>query len=362
MTDLDFLSISISCDEDSPFYQCEVTLKSAQDYVRFTRDTPFIIHLLNIDYYFIVDSRRLDRTIDDSGNYIETCSLSGLSPLAQKASPRGTKITKTWDTALSASTIVEELIGPVTWNLVDWIIPAYRLSADNASPLDVALQIVNAAGGLIESNPDGSVVCRHRWPVSIANFETASFDLELTETSIFSINETSIQDELVDKFRIYDTDPGFQDRLEYIPNKIGEEDDPNNGILYVFPSPWREGLRVVTTRPTAVIVGTMTEGTRSISSSNEDYPPEIVTFTDRTGSVQYPIMSLTSSVWLDEDLGSVIVTPYSTTIEAGNGLYGGYSIARVEYVTRYLSVPVQCVASLTDPVEAQFLLLETQNG
>lgn len=360
MADLDFLSISISCDEDSPYYQCEVTLKDAQDYVRFSRDTPFIIHLFDMDYHFIVDSRKLNRSMDDEGNYNETCSLTGLSPLVQKASPRCTKITKTWEESLFASVLVQELIGTVTWNLIDWIIPAYRLAAENAAPLDVAQQIVQAVGGLIESQPDGSVICRHRWPVSIVNFETAIVDATLSETDIFSAEESPTQDELINQVRILDQDAGYQDRLEYVPNKLGEESDPFHGILYAFLSPWREGLRIVTTRPSAVTLGQMSEGTRIISDSNEEYPAEILTFAERESSTQYPVMSLTSFEWLDENLGSITVVPYATTLEAGNGTYGGYSLAKVSYVTRYLSIPVTCVEQTTN-IEAQFLLLETSN-
>lgn len=358
----DFLALTITADEDSPYWQCEVSLKDAQTYILFQRDTPFIINLLGTEFNFIVDSRTLQRTIDDAGNYQEVCTISGLSPLVRYSSPRATKITKTWDTSILASAIVNELIGSVTWNLVDWMIPAYRLAADHAAPLDVARQIVEAVGGLIESQPSGSVVCRHRWPTSIAELGTAAVDHTFDERFIFSASEEPTQDELIDKVRIYDTEAGFQDRLEYVPNKIGTDDDPRNGVLYAFPSPWREGLRMVTTRPSTIYVGTMTEGTRAIVAGSETYPPELLTFTERTASTQYPIMSLTTLDWLDEDLGTALFTPYATTLEAGAGSYSGYSLAEVQYVTRYLAVPVTCLEDVEE-IEAQFLLLEeTQDG
>lgn len=356
-TNLDFLSVSITADEDSMVYQCEVTMKDAQDYIRFPRDTPFIIHLFNIDYHFIIDSRNLDRGMDDAGNYSETCSFTGLSPLIQSASPRATPITKTWDTAQYASQIVEELIGPVTWNLIDWLIPAYRLAAENAAPLDIAQQIVEAAGGLIESQPDGSVVCRHRWPVSVTAMNSASVDHTLYETVIFSSSESPTNDEVMNRVRILDQDAGYQDRLEYVPNKLGENDDPFNGVLYAFLSPWRDGLRIVTTRPSVIRLGTLSEGTRVIADTNPDFPAEVLTFTDREASTQYPVMQLTDFEWLDENLGSLTVSPYATTLQAGNGTYGGYSLAKVSYITRYLKIPVSCTEH-TEAIEAQFLLLE----
>jgi len=357
----DFLDISITADENSPYWQCEMTLKDARDYVRFPRDAPFVIRLFGVDFAFIVDSRTLSRSIDDSGNYLETCTIGGLSPLVAKARPRATRITETWTSPELASSIVESLIGDVTWNLVDWSIPAYRLAAERADPLEVAKQVVTAAGGLIESRPDGTVVCRHLWPTSIAALDYAVPDHSLDERVIYSASESPTQDELVDRVRIHDGEASFQDRLEYVPNKIGENDDPRNGVLYAFVSPWREGLRIVTTRPSKISVGPVTEGNRIIGDDNPDYPAETVTFAEKTGSTQYPVMSLTSLDWLDENLGSATVQPYSTTIDAGDGSYGGYSLAKVQYVSRYLSVPVRCVETIEE-IEAQFLLLETQDG
>src|SRR5574343_85877 len=345
----DFLALTITADEDSPYWQCEVSLKDAQNYILFQRDTPFIISLLGTDFYFIVDSRTLQRTIDDAGNYQEVCTISGLSPLVRYASPRATKITKTLETPTLASTIVTELIGSVTWNLVDWMIPAYRLAADHAAQLDVARQVVESVGGLIESQPSGSVICRHRWPTSIAELGTAAVDHTFDERFIFSASEEPTQDELIDKVRIYDTEAGFQDRPEYVPNKIGTANDPRHGVLYAFPSPWREGLRMVTTRPSTIYVGgTMMEGTRAIVAGSETYPPERLTFTERAASTQYPIMSLTTMDWLDEDLGAALFTPYATTLEAGAGSYSGYSLAEVQYVTRYLAVPVTCLENVEE--------------
>lgn len=358
--DYQLVSVTISCDEDSPYYQCELELRDHQYYADFPRDKPFLVHLLDQDYQFVVDSRTLNRTIDDEGNQVNTVSISGLSPLCLQSGPRAKTITKTWETPIYASQIVEELIGAVTWQLVDWQIPAYRLAAENAYPLDIANQIVNAVGGLIESQPDGSIVCRHRWPTSIATLDTVAATV-LTENHIYAITESPTNDDLMNKVRIMDQQASYQDRMEYVPNKIGDTDDPYNGILYAFLSPWRDGLRIVTTRPSKITLGSLSEGTRVIADTNLDYPAETITFDSREGSVSYPVMSLDSFTWLDENLGSIVVTPYSTTLTAGNGTYGGYSLAKVGYTTRFISIPVHCLESI-DSIEAQFLLLENKDG
>lgn len=360
-TDIQIVSATITADEDSSYYQGEVELQNADDYRLFSLDQAFVLHLFDDTYHFIVDTKSLRRSIDDQGNLVEVATLTGLSPLCRFASPRATLITKTWTTPTNAKTIVEELLGPVTWNLVDWQIPAYRLSADNAAPLDVAKQIVEAAGGVIESNPDGTILVRHLWPTSIILLNTATADHTLDETVIYSANDSPVSDDLVNKVRILDSNVGYQDRLEYIPNKINEDNDPWSGILYAFISPWRDGLTIATTRGSKIRLGSLSEGTRTIGDS-EDYPPELLTFENRNSSTQYPIATITAFTWLDDSLGSVTFSPYSTTIEANSaGTYGGYSLAEIQYTSRYLKIPVYCTESDT-AIEAQFLLLENQDA
>jgi hypothetical protein len=73
-------------------------------------------------------------------------------------------------------------------------------------------------------------------------------------------------------------------------------------------------------------------------------------------------MTLNSFEWLDENLGGLTFSPYATTLEASaEGTYYGYSLAKIEYTSRRLQVPVNCGISNTE-IEAQFLLLENQDG
>ena len=51
---------------------------------------------------------------------------------------------------------------------------AGRLMLEGATPLAAARNVVAAIGGIVESNPDGSVVCRRRHPVSIPQYGAAT--------------------------------------------------------------------------------------------------------------------------------------------------------------------------------------------
>jgi hypothetical protein len=360
--DIQLLSASVTADEDSPYYQCEVELRNAKDYQVFVRDQAFILHLFNDEYHFVVDSKGLSRTIDDEGNYQESATISGLSPLCLKAAPRSIPITKTWIAPTFVSDIVEELIGPVTWNLIDWMLPGYRLSADQADPFEIAQNIVTAAGGLIESQPDGSVVVRHRWPISIAELDAGVPARILSETEIFSAQQQPTQDVLMNRIRITDSNAGYQDRLEYEPYKLADgSDDPFNGTMYAYLSPWRDGLRIVTTRGSKIQIGLQTESIKVIFDQDEENTAETITFENGQSSVQYPMMVLDSFEWLDENLGGLTFTPYATNLEASAaGTYYGYSLAKIAYQSRRIQVPIRCTPNDTNPVEAQFLLLENQ--
>jgi len=332
-------SATVSCDEGSSYWSCEMQLVNASDKSLFTRNTPFYVSWFGTTFNFIVDNSPLNRSIDSEGNVNNTVSINGLSPLCMYESPRATVITKTWDTPLLSSVIVTELLGSVTWNFVDWVIPANRLSVDNASPLSVAKQIVEAAGGLIESNPDGSIVVRHKWPVAANLLSTDSATL-LGDNNLFSVTESSANDNEINKLRILDADSTDRDTMEFVQ----DENDWKKGVVRAYPSPWRANLSITKTRnsPPIYLTG---------ESQTTESLTEIIEFTNGGGSTSKPISQLTTVVWMDVDLGGLSFQPYSTELTAS---IHGWSLAEVTYVTRYMYTN----ARTEEATSAQFLLEE----
>lgn len=332
-------SATVSCDEGSSYWSCEMELVNASDKSLFQRNTPFTVSWFGTTFSFIVDNSPLTRSIDQEGNVSNTVSINGLSPLCTYESPRATVITKTWDTPLLSSVIVTELLGSVTWNLVDWVIPANRLSVDNASPLSIAKQIVEAAGGLIESNPDGSIVVRHKWPVAANLLSTASATL-LGDNNLFSVAESSANDNEINKLRILDADSTDRDSMEF----IRDENDWKKGVIRAYPSPWRGNLSITKTRnsPPIYLTG---------ESQTTESLTEIIEFTNGGGSTSKPISQLTTVVWMDVDLGGLSFQPYSTELTSS---IRGWSLAEVTYVARYMYTN----ARTEEATSAQFLLEE----
>jgi len=121
-------------------------------------------------FRLVVDGKTLSRESQTG----QRCEISAVSPAALLDAPFAGTTTFYRPEATPARTAVEALVGPVDWQLPGWIIPAGRLLLENVTPLAAARNLVSAIGGIVESNPDGSLVCRRRHPVSIPQYESAS--------------------------------------------------------------------------------------------------------------------------------------------------------------------------------------------
>ena len=331
----------ITASEGSPYWQCEVTLLRDADYRRLPRDTAFTLNWFGVDFAFMVDSRELSRSIDDDGNLTVQAAISGLSPACRLAGPRATAITQTWTDPAMARDLVEAIFGEaVQWDMVDWMIPAGRLSASGAYPLDIAQRIVEAAGGLLESLPGGGLRARKRWPVAVADLRPGmAADHALTGREVFTLTERPSLDERMNRVRIVDVESNYQDTLEWVP----DADDALRGELRAYPSPWRAGLSIRHTRgsPPVYLDGALTDASAVHT--------EVVEFKDGVATVRYPLLAVQSFTWLAESLGGVSHAAGAKQLTADAA---GYGLAEVTYITRYLRAP----AHASEAAQAQFLL------
>lgn len=87
-----------------------------------------------------------------------------------------------------ASQIVATLAAPFTlsWSLVDWFIPPGRLTVNAGdSAISVIRRLTEAVGGIIQTTPDGTLICRPEYPVSVDKWPTAPPDYHLTDQDDF---------------------------------------------------------------------------------------------------------------------------------------------------------------------------------
>lgn len=332
-------SATVSASEGSPYWRCEIELAHAADYRLLPRDAAIELDLFGAAFAFLVDSRELSRSMDAAGNPERRATVAGLSPVCRYAEPRALAFDRIWTEPASARSIVEELLGrPVDWRMVDWWIPGHRLAVQGGYPLDVARKLVEAAGGLLESAPDGGVLARPKWPVSAPDLAAASAEHALDDRVVFAVSDRPGVDARVNRVRIADVEGAYRDGLEW----IADEADPLRGALRAYPSPWRDGLTLRHTRGSPPIyLDAATAATETLT--------EIVEFAQGRASVRRPVATLGAVTWLADDLGGVAHAAGSTELIAA---VAAYSLAEVRYATRYLTAPGRASA----PTKAQFLL------
>lgn len=343
-TEIPIKSASISADESSMYWQAQIELTDSLYYSLLPINASFTLHLFNEDFALVVDSRSRSRSVDDEGHADITCTISALSPLCEHDAPRTENISVTFENPVLASSVVTQMIGSVTWNLVDWMIPAYRLAVEDSSPLAVAQQVVEAAGGFIESQPDGSVVVRHKWPIAANFIPTTVADYTFGDADLFEITEDLGNNDLTDRVRICDAEASYQDQLEF----IADETDPLKGVIRAYPSPWRTSLSLISSRTSPPLW-------LSADSIKTESITEQLEFSEGTANTTKPIMQLTSVDWQDSSLGSITYTPYTSELTAGMGTTYGYSLAQVTYSYKFMEASVQ-----SDVYEdAQILLVDS---
>jgi len=160
--------LSISINVSGSGYTCSITSASIPRDLTLN-DTISVV--VGADRYeFLFD--RLD--IQEDGLESASVTLSGVSPLLAFGLPRSQAQDFTNNTATLASVIVTQLIGVVDWQIVDWVIPEFRLGVNQQTPLDIARSVVDAAGGILNSDRLGNPVVKYQYPGSTNDYPTAT--------------------------------------------------------------------------------------------------------------------------------------------------------------------------------------------
>lgn len=234
--------------------------------------------------------------------------------------------------------------------MVDWIIPAYRLGVEKMTPIALADKLATVAGGVLETDPDGSLHARPIYPntTEFRYFDLGSVDGNFTELEhIFSVSEEYVSGKIENRIRIIDVEPAYQDTLDW------EEDDNNRlkGYIRAFPSPYRSVSEapVETTSSSAVV--TMGGGSAVTETLVDENEGELVEITEGQGSTSHPINSILSTTWESYPLSGLTFEPGTSEITTSdpNRKYG---LVRLVYNTKYHKYRV----TGTDKRAAQFLM------
>ncbi|MBF0462785.1 MAG: discoidin domain-containing protein [Magnetococcales bacterium] len=188
---LSLVAVTIGCLEAEgtvppPFWSAELQLAELADFVALRLGDFFMLQVGEASFLLQVDGKRLQRAGDGSVVRI----LAAVSPTARHAAPRAALISQRWTDAQGARSLVEELLGEsVVWLLPDWPVPGGRLVATNRSPMQVVQEIAEAAGGLVQTCPDGQLQVCPRFPRPVPAWPTLLPDHCLTDEDILTVQE-----------------------------------------------------------------------------------------------------------------------------------------------------------------------------
>ncbi|MDH4182641.1 MAG: LamG domain-containing protein [Nitrospinota bacterium] len=330
---VEILSARIKQDEGDPFWSGSMELASAADYAAMQLDDPLELHLGAVVYALMVDGKEKTRSFGQV-----SLSITAISPGAALAFPRAMPITKSWPAVMARAAAEEALGQPIDWAITNWLIPDSRLAVLAAGPLEVARKIIEAAGGVLQSNPDGSFAARPQFPVSVSQWPLAAPDFILTDDAHnLSARELYRHSQIVNQITIRDSsgDSG-QDMTEY----VADEADPLKGTLYVYPRPWRP---IALAHTGHAAVGLAPLGMKLLQKK------QLVEFKAGRATVSHPVNSISQVKWQYADLGAVSFS--GAELASADA---AYSLAWVTFNTRCYAFSVQD----TIPETIQFLVME----
>lgn len=306
-------SAELSCDEDSAVWLARIQLASEAGYVGIAIGDPITLILGVETFDLIVDGKIASR---DAVGDLRT-EITAVSPLAMKDAPWAQPISLTATGASQARALVESQVGPTEWALPDWIIPAGRAEFDGATPLAIARAVVESIGGLIESAPDGTPICRPRHPISVPDYASATPAHALEDRDVLGVSANIAPHDGFDRVTITNEDAagGTTDRIEFMP----DEADSYSGTVRAWPEPWRSVTLVHTGHP-----DTVTADNSEIVREVDD----LVEFIDGQGYVSYPVTAIIETQWQHTDLGRVSASGRFLTASVP-----GYSLLAIRYTT-----------------------------
>jgi hypothetical protein len=306
----------VRADDGSHVWLADITLTRPADYARIRLGDPIQVDLYGEIFRLFVDQRHFSHS---EYGAVPDLRISGISPLAARGLPYAAPLTWTWAGPVDAYAVVTELIGSVAWSLPHWSIPAGRVAIEGGDPLTLARAIVAAAGGVIDSHPDGSVTCRPRYPVSVPDWRTTTPAHDLTDEDVVSVSESHEYLEFFDRVAISDVPPavGGLD-VEYEQ----DETDRYRGTLRAYPVPW-----------TALTASHSGDGAVSLSprGAMTRTEEELVDIVDGYGTTRYPIWSVVSTKWQYRSLGTVSFDQGSREVATS---LPGTSLLRIKYRTQ----------------------------
>lgn len=227
--------ISVEVDESSYAIGGEIHLADQADFLSIAHLQQVEVRIDATTFILLANLPRESRP--EIG--VETFVVPLVSPAALLDAPYADALTQEFAGAMASAIATElaDLAGvSIEWRLVDWYIPAATLYANGDTPLTIIRKIVEVVGGVLQSAPDGTLICRPEYPVSLPDRATATPDFYLTDQdNFFSVDSSPEIRDGFNKFLISNQDQSAADTGLTLEQR--DIDELTKEIL-VYRVPW----------------------------------------------------------------------------------------------------------------------------
>jgi hypothetical protein len=239
----------------------------------------------------------------------------------------------------TARDAVEHLIGETYWHTVDWVLTPSAVFY-STTRLDAAKAIVREAGGVIQSEPNGSVIIRHTYPDKIDQLGGAFIAHRISGTE--NLLEAS---ELIGS---------YTEINRVIVTTERESGASRHDYKVIKETPTTATVEVYDNRPMARVTLLTTGDLNSVTigakqTTTSDIIVEVVEFRNGQARLQHKGIAMLGLKWQYQSLGSVRLEDNALIAEND-----GYSVAEVTYSTNKVAWQV----SNYKPELTQFLITE----
>ncbi|ABK45054.1 hypothetical protein Mmc1_2555 [Magnetococcus marinus MC-1] len=343
------ISASLAMAEGDYAWTGTMELADPASFQRIRIDDPVTLELGGETFQMMVDNKTLSR----DGVSRPRLVVSLISLTARFAAPRATSMERMWNSPVSARAAAEEAVGEsIQWDLVDWTIPGGRLAVYDAAPLDVVRTIAEAAGGVVETTPGGTLRVRHRFPTAVPQWVSATPDHILTDaTDNLSCRESHRARYRVNRVTVR----GWLPSGGHLSAEVDRREEGLNRGCTSFHSCGTAHL-LVNSGPETAIQGITTSTGAVLANADQSFTvTEDVTFDgSNTATLSQPAQSIQSVIWLGNDLGALTLASDGMTVTSTNS---SVAIARVTFtvLTRSwrLSVPSRVAGLDSFPVQVR---------
>jgi hypothetical protein len=284
---LDPVSISIETSIDQYTLSASVGLATLPEYLACTVGSILSLTIGGTTFSLKVEGRSRNREHGSSGY-----TITALSPAAWLDAPYAQTVNTEYSGMASA--IASTLAAPlsVSWQTIDWALPASTLIASEETPLSVLRKLAAAVGAVLQSQPDGSLAVIPSYPLSVPSWATS------TPADILSD-----LDDILTAAETYDHRPGYNRYV--ISDEIGAADtvrleeeglDNQRKRIRAYRTPWQP----ISLRHTGGDWVALTE-----MGTEEREVEETVEFVAGEGRTKYPIYDRVTMAWQQVSLGGV---------------------------------------------------------